>query len=57
MKKQILNLGKALNRAEQLQINGGKTCIVPGFGSYPVEDCNECVNDLNPGGPAACVGF
>ncbi|TYQ00344.1 hypothetical protein C7447_101956 [Tenacibaculum adriaticum] len=24
MKKQILNLGKALNRAEQQKINGGK---------------------------------
>ena len=29
MKKQILNLGKALNRAEQTQINGGrKQCDV-----------------------------
>ncbi|MCT4699662.1 hypothetical protein [Tenacibaculum haliotis] len=26
MKKQILNLGKALNKAEQKEINGGGTC-------------------------------
>ncbi|TYQ00348.1 hypothetical protein C7447_101960 [Tenacibaculum adriaticum] len=30
MKKQILNLGKALNRSEQKTINGGKKqCILP----------------------------
>ncbi|REH45021.1 hypothetical protein C7448_11049 [Tenacibaculum gallaicum] len=30
MKKQILNLGKALKKAEQAQINGGKVqCITP----------------------------
>lgn len=29
MKKSILNLGKALNKAEQLQINGGQIVLCP----------------------------
>ena len=36
MKKQILNLGKALNKAEQKQINGG---YMPEC--YTNEDCNQ----------------
>ena len=34
MKKQILNLGKALNKIEQKQINGGKN-----FACYTHSDC------------------
>ncbi len=44
MKKQFLNLGKALNKAEQKQINGGS--VVPGgcredkgFSWNPLERC------------------
>jgi hypothetical protein len=41
MKKQFLNLGKALNKAEQKQINGGAGCIPPGslYSSY--ETCSS----------------
>jgi hypothetical protein len=40
MKKQILNLGKALSKAEQKQINGGYApeCISD-------EDCNQGMNN------------
>ena len=41
MKKQILNLGKALNKAEQKSINGGAHTYC--------EEHNEC-----PGGQGCC---
>ncbi|CAM1339562.1 hypothetical protein TAESTU_10684 [Tenacibaculum aestuarii] len=37
MKKSILNLGKALNKVEQKQINGGAKCWINGFPC-----CGEC---------------
>jgi len=48
MKKQILNLGKALNKGEQKSINGG------GYGSCLTE--NDCrLHPLYSGGPVDCV--
>ncbi|WP_299887369.1 hypothetical protein [uncultured Lacinutrix sp.] len=45
MKKQILNLGKALNKVEQKQINGGSACAY--YHQYnlcfgPVPGCLPC---------------
>jgi len=37
MKKSILNLGKALNKAEQQLINGGEVCSTP-------QDCSDEYN-------------
>ncbi|TYQ00340.1 hypothetical protein C7447_101952 [Tenacibaculum adriaticum] len=46
MKKQILNLGKALNKAEQKQVNGeGSVCdyyIENGLCFGPVPGCVPC---------------
>lgn len=45
MKKEILNIGKALNRAEQKKINGG-------FGEHP---CNiTCGNGSKVNGGPVC---
>ncbi|CAM1350219.1 hypothetical protein [Tenacibaculum crassostreae] len=43
MKKSILNLGKALNKAEQKQINGGDDPILgdPGSGGSGSSSTNE----------------
>lgn len=57
MKKQVLNLGIALNKAKQKQINGGilssmGDCFEPGV--YPLKliarvPCNQkCPNGLTP---------
>ncbi len=37
MKKSILNLGKALEKAQQVQINGGANCP-----TYPASRCLAC---------------
>lgn len=62
MKKSILTLGKALNRAEQKTINGGDfgTCSNPGPGQFHTQaDCwragmpfcyplnNDCWGSIN----------
>jgi len=50
MKKQILNLGKALNKAEQKSINGGGGA---GNCSYEGESCGQnyfCCEDYEGGG-------
>ncbi|WP_299622480.1 hypothetical protein [uncultured Tenacibaculum sp.] len=55
MKKSILNIGKALDRKAQQNINGGgfgSTCS--GFAQYPVSSCNQCVNTIIPNGPTFC---
>ena len=56
MKKQILNLGKSLNKEDQKKINGGiilgGTC--DGFEMYYVDDCGKCINKLLPGAPTLC---
>ncbi|TDQ23966.1 hypothetical protein [Tenacibaculum caenipelagi] len=47
MKKSILTLGKALNKVEQQQINGGyieATCEDLGWNSYT---CNRCEWDYD----------
>jgi len=57
MKKQILNVGKALSKAEQKSVNGGAwggTC--DGFEQYYVNTCRECVNTILPGAPVLCHG-
>lgn len=56
MKKQILNLGKALNKSEQKIINGGfiPGGICNGFEMYEVDHCYQCVNTLLPGAPTFC---
>ncbi|MBL4642627.1 MAG: hypothetical protein JKY44_03440 [Flavobacteriaceae bacterium] len=67
MKKQILNLGKALNKAEQKEINGGymprcydgETCA-PGYFCYvPLALCitdDYCDGvDEGPIGPGPCL--
>ena len=41
MKKQILNIGKILNRAEQKKIDGGGAFPPPG-GLTPPPECNGC---------------
>jgi len=41
MKKQILNLGKALNKAEQNQINGGSGCVQDGDVAFRGGCCND----------------
>jgi len=41
MKKQILNLGKALNKAEQKEVNGG--LVMPGDGDGTVGKGSLCV--------------
>ena len=47
MKKQILNLGKTLNKLEQRSINGGfSPCISE-------SDCRN--SPLHSGGPVACI--
>lgn len=55
MKKQILNLGKALNKAEQQKVNGGvwDNCGSD-FSSYFVRNCGDCVNTILPGAPTFC---
>ena len=45
MKKSILNLGKALNKADQKQINGGASCnTYSGPGCYGIDNgfCGSC---------------
>jgi len=54
MKKQILNLGKALSKVEQTQINAGFGSTCSGTISYPVGTCTQCVNKITPGGPVFC---
>ncbi|CAM1342460.1 hypothetical protein [Tenacibaculum amylolyticum] len=49
MKKSISNLGKALNRAEQKQINGGANCP-----TYPANECTACGGYPLPNG--CCLG-
>ncbi|CAM1359256.1 conserved hypothetical protein [Tenacibaculum litopenaei] len=55
MTKNILKLGKTLNATEQKEINGGMGSTCMGFGSYYVNSCNQCVNNIIPGGPTACI--
>ncbi|MEO9571157.1 MAG: hypothetical protein ABJH82_12510 [Polaribacter sp.] len=52
MKKQILNLGKALNKAEQKQINGG------GPVGIPIQICagTGVGGHWNLGHSEACIG-
>ncbi|MFY0630213.1 MAG: hypothetical protein JXR05_07515 [Flavobacteriaceae bacterium] len=57
MKKSILNIGKALDKAEQKEVNGGKaiwcgycncgplTGLVYGCGSGPIAACPDICND------------
>ena len=51
MKKQFLNLGKALNKAEQKQINGGGgvsgtgVCIDSNGRLYHVSSCDNLCRD------------
>lgn len=49
MKKSILNIGKALNKAQQKSINGGGTndCTIPSV-------CEICGGFAGPGG--SCFG-
>ncbi|WP_428742098.1 hypothetical protein [Tenacibaculum sp.] len=43
MKKQILTLGKVLNKAEKTQINGGKRqCITPWSNGECIEQGLQC---------------
>lgn len=57
MKKSILNMGKALNKADQKQINGGRKLVV----SEPdcataFQKCDKChPDDYNAF--AACMAF
>ena len=66
MKKQILNLGKALNKAEQKSINGG--LVMPGGGTvgsgslcvavgakYPHQKCIEGLTCKGNGTLGTCV--
>ncbi|PKH50667.1 hypothetical protein CXF68_08145 [Tenacibaculum sp. Bg11-29] len=57
MKKQILNLGKTLNRVEQKEINGGFGCtqfpISLCFG--PIPGCLPCNQIQNYPGADRCV--
>ncbi|TDQ23957.1 hypothetical protein [Tenacibaculum caenipelagi] len=52
MKKSILNLGKALNKTEKIQINGGKRqCITPWSNGECTEfglQCAEIECQLGP---------
>lgn len=43
MKKAILNLGKALNKAEQTKINGGKALAHGGYQCCNAWGCGKCV--------------
>ena len=56
MKKAILNLGKALNKAEQKTINGGFSCdqypIFLCFG--PIPGCLPCSQMQNYPGADSC---
>ena len=59
MKKSILNIGKALNKAEQKSINGGANCPI-----YAPSCCTSCggyplSNGCCLGTPAvhACLAF
>ena len=51
MKKSILNLGKALNKAEQKQINGGRRIVEcnSDFGGCPcncwIDNRGKCVTE------------
>jgi len=63
MKNSILNLGKALNKTEQKNINGGYDihyCDVEGIKtivSYHVDTCRQCIkNYIIPGAPTFCYG-
>ncbi len=49
MKKSILNLGKALEKAEQKQINGGASCP-----TYSAKRCLACGGYPLPNG--CCLG-
>lgn len=65
MKKQILNLGKSLNKTEQKEINGGKVFLSPGetynckcnghklgTASSPLGCAIKCSNCVSNGGCA-----
>jgi len=57
MKKHILNIGKALNKAEQKQITGGCN---PGLGNAgcPCDDEIDCITIGDPFAPWICIqGF
>lgn len=41
MKKSILNIGKALNKAEQKSINGGARCVEDGDVAFRGGCCNN----------------
>ena len=55
MKKSILKLGKALNKAQQKQIKGGLGNSCSDYGSYYVSSCDQCVNTISPGAPVSCL--
>ncbi|RBW54655.1 hypothetical protein DS884_17035 [Tenacibaculum sp. E3R01] len=42
MKKSILNLGEALNKAKQKEINGGMSCNGPSCYGIPGMGCGTC---------------
>ncbi len=46
MKKSILNLGKALNRAEQKQINGGGHVCDPKYSQAECDDYCGSLDDI-----------
>ena len=59
MKKQISNLGKALNKAEQKQVNGGGGGLKPELCEVVNGVVYSCVFpykcSLNPDGTYSCV--
>ncbi|MCT4699671.1 hypothetical protein [Tenacibaculum haliotis] len=57
MKKSILNLGKALNKTQQKQINGGFDCSQFPFGICfgPVPGCLPCNQMQNYPGASRCA--
>lgn len=58
MKKQILNLGKSLSKAEQIAINGGSVCdyyIDNGLCFGPVPGCLSCNQLSNYPDAMGCV--
>jgi len=56
MLQKVLKIGKALNKAEQKELNGGFYNTECGSfpGTYYVSNCNQCENTIIPGGPVAC---
>ncbi|MEQ6125286.1 hypothetical protein AAON49_13845 [Pseudotenacibaculum sp. MALMAid0570] len=56
MKKSILNIGKALNKAEQKQVNGGMNGICDCTSNYTQVSQNECIFSPVGGGPFMCAG-